>query len=90
VGGQGGQQNTLTCQVEKVLYLGSECEVLLRFGEELHTLIVQRSEVQGLGQTVQLVLPPEHLRVWAADGAAAAGSAPAAASLAEASSMGRH
>jgi ABC-type Fe3+/spermidine/putrescine transport system ATPase subunit len=63
-------ENTLACAVERVLYLGSECEVLVRAGNELFTLTVPRGKAAEIGQSIDLHLPPEHLRVWAADEAA--------------------
>ena len=62
-------QNALSCGVEGILYLGSDCEIVLRVGDELHTLVVPRSQVANLAETVRIVLPPEHLRVWASESA---------------------
>jgi ABC-type Fe3+/spermidine/putrescine transport system ATPase subunit len=64
-------ENTLGCAVERILYLGSECEVLVRSGDSLLTLSVPRGKASEISQTVDLYLPPEHLRVWAEDRAAA-------------------
>jgi ABC-type Fe3+/spermidine/putrescine transport system ATPase subunit len=63
-------ENTLTCAVERVLYLGSECEVLVRAGNALFTLTVPRGKAAEIGQSIPLHLPPESLRVWAAEEAA--------------------
>lgn len=57
--------NVLRCNVEKVLYLGAECELLLRFGEVNYTHVVSRSAIADLGSTIDLYLPPKRLRVWA-------------------------
>jgi ABC-type Fe3+/spermidine/putrescine transport system ATPase subunit len=67
---EGRGENTLACAVERVLYLGSECEVLVRAGNALFTLTVPRGKAAEIGQSIQLHLPPENLRVWAADEAA--------------------
>lgn len=64
-------ENSLTCAVERILYLGSECEVLVRAGDTLFTLAVPRSRSTGIGSSIDLHLPPEHLRVWEAETAAA-------------------
>jgi len=63
--GEGSGDHSIRCAVERLLYLGSECEVLLRAGSELFTLTVPRARSADVGQTVDLSLPPEHLRVWA-------------------------
>ncbi|MBM2810662.1 MAG: transporter ATP-binding protein [Chloroflexi bacterium] len=60
-------QNTLRCPVEEVLYLGGECELVVRVGDGTHTLLVPRSFGAQVGQSVLIHLPPENLRVWAAD-----------------------
>jgi ABC-type Fe3+/spermidine/putrescine transport system ATPase subunit len=60
-------ENTLTCEVEKVLYLGSESEVLVRCGTEMITLTMPRGKVSDVHGSIDLTLPPEHLRVWAAN-----------------------
>lgn len=66
--GDGGQdQNRIRCVVENVLYLGRECELVLRFGDRVYPLIVSRTMVAKTGKSVGLHLPAEHLRVWAAD-----------------------
>src|SRR5262249_19442966 len=62
---EGPRQNTLRTTVERVLYLGSECELLLRFEELVYTLRVSRHRVPRLGPEVDLHFPPEPLRVWA-------------------------
>ena len=62
--GDGPRQNTIRAAVEKVLYLGSECELLLRFEEILYTLLVSRALLSRISAEVDLHLPPEHLRVW--------------------------
>jgi ABC-type Fe3+/spermidine/putrescine transport system ATPase subunit len=61
--------NLLRCSVENVLYLGRDCELVLSFGGHMWTFTVPRSSATGIGQSVALYLPGEHLRVWAADGA---------------------
>ena len=61
------RENTLPCAVERVLYLGSECEVLLRSGDEAFTLVASRAKAADVGHQLDLYLPPEHVRVWAAD-----------------------
>jgi ABC-type Fe3+/spermidine/putrescine transport system ATPase subunit len=63
--GEGPRRNTIRATVEKVLYLGSECELLLRFDDLVYTLVVSRAFLPQLGTQVDLHLPPEHLRVWA-------------------------
>jgi len=60
----GAGANVLRCNVEKVLYLGAECELLLRFGDISYTHVVSRSTLPDLGSTVDLYLPPRQLRVW--------------------------
>ncbi len=57
-------ENTLTCEVEKVLYLGSESEVLVRCGSELFTLTMPRAKAANVRGSIDLTLPSEHLRVW--------------------------
>src|SRR5579862_3954615 len=56
--------NVLRCQVEKVLFLGAECELLLRFGDIAYTHVVPRSVLPDLHSTIDLYLPPRQLRVW--------------------------
>ncbi len=56
--------NVLRCNVEKVLYLGAECELLLRFGEINYTHVVSRSTLPDVSSTMDLYLPPRRLRVW--------------------------
>jgi ABC-type Fe3+/spermidine/putrescine transport system ATPase subunit len=88
----GAGANVLRCSVEKVLYLGAECELLLRFGDVTYTHVLSRGAVADLGSTVDLYLPPRRLRVWperrivsaATEVAAAMPSPSAAGSLAEA------
>jgi ABC-type Fe3+/spermidine/putrescine transport system ATPase subunit len=63
--GEGPRQNTIRAAVEKVLYLGSECELLLRFEAVLYSLVVSRALLSRVGAEVDLHLPAEHLRVWA-------------------------
>jgi ABC-type Fe3+/spermidine/putrescine transport system ATPase subunit len=63
--GDGPRQNTIRVAVEKVLYLGSECELLLRFEDIVYTLLVSRALLAWVGAEVDLHLPPQHLRVWA-------------------------
>ncbi len=41
--GEGPRQNTIRVAVEKVLYLGSECELLLGYEDLHYTLVVSRS-----------------------------------------------
>jgi hypothetical protein len=65
--GESRRENTLGCGVERVLYLGSECEVLLRTGDESFTLTASRAKAAEVGNQLDLHLPPEHVRVWAAD-----------------------
>ena len=62
--GEGPRRNTIRAVVEKVLYLGSECELLLRFEGVAYSLVVSRALISRLGTDVELHLPPEHLRVW--------------------------
>ena len=65
--GDGGQgQNKIRCVVENVLYLGRDCELVLRFGNRVYPLIVPRTMVEKIGKSVGLYLPAEQLRVWAA------------------------
>jgi ABC-type Fe3+/spermidine/putrescine transport system ATPase subunit len=66
--------NVLRCAVEKVLYLGSECELLFRFGEQTYTLSVPRALAARLTDQVSLHLPADALRVWPADPARAPGA----------------
>jgi hypothetical protein len=47
-----------------VLYLGAECELLLRFADITYTHVVSRSSLADLGSTLDLYLPPRQLRVW--------------------------
>jgi ABC-type Fe3+/spermidine/putrescine transport system ATPase subunit len=56
--------NVLRCAVENVLYLGAECELLLRAGDVAYTHVVSRSLLPDLGRTIELFLPPGRLRVW--------------------------
>ncbi|HLY64383.1 MAG TPA: ABC transporter ATP-binding protein [Chloroflexota bacterium] len=56
--------NVLHCAIEHVLYLGAECELLLRIGDIAYTHVVSRAVVSDLGQTVELFLPPRQMRVW--------------------------
>jgi len=63
--GEGPRQNTIRVAVEKVLYLGSECELLLGYEDLHYTLLVSRSLMSRVGTEIDLYLPPEHLRVWA-------------------------
>ncbi len=56
--------NVLRCAVENVLYLGAECELLLRAGDVAYTHVVSRSLLPDLGRTIELFLPPRRLRVW--------------------------
>jgi ABC-type Fe3+/spermidine/putrescine transport system ATPase subunit len=63
--GEGSLQNTIRAAVEKVLYLGSECELLLGYEDLHYTLLVSRSLMSRVGSEIDLYLPPEHLRVWA-------------------------
>jgi ABC-type Fe3+/spermidine/putrescine transport system ATPase subunit len=60
----GAGANVLRCNVEKVLYLGAECELLLRFADVTYTHVVSRSSLPELGSTIDLYLPPRRLRVW--------------------------
>jgi ABC-type Fe3+/spermidine/putrescine transport system ATPase subunit len=62
--GEGPQDNSLRVAVERVLYLGSECELLLRVGDLPYTLVVSRSLLSRVTHEVELHLPAEHLRVW--------------------------
>jgi ABC-type Fe3+/spermidine/putrescine transport system ATPase subunit len=70
--------NVLRCAVEKVLYLGSECELLFRFGEQSHTLPVPRALATRLTDQVSLHLPADALRVWPTDAASAGTPTPEA------------
>jgi ABC-type Fe3+/spermidine/putrescine transport system ATPase subunit len=63
--GDGPRQNTIRAAVERVLYLGSQCELLLRFEDIVYTLNASRAFLPQLGDEVDLHLPAEHLRVWA-------------------------
>jgi ABC-type Fe3+/spermidine/putrescine transport system ATPase subunit len=65
--GENRRENALACGVERVLYLGSECEVLLRAGDESITLLASRAKAAEVGNQLDLYLPPESVRVWAAD-----------------------
>jgi ABC-type Fe3+/spermidine/putrescine transport system ATPase subunit len=62
--GDGPVENTLRVAVERVLYLGSECELLLRIGDLPYTLVVSRSLLSRVTHEVALHLPSENLRVW--------------------------
>jgi ABC-type Fe3+/spermidine/putrescine transport system ATPase subunit len=62
--GEGPPGNTLRVAVERVLYLGSECELLLRVGDLPYTLVVSRSLLSRITNEVELHLPSENLRVW--------------------------
>jgi ABC-type Fe3+/spermidine/putrescine transport system ATPase subunit len=78
---EGAGENVLRCNVEKVLYLGAECELLLRFGDVTYTHVVSRSLLPEIGSTLDLYLPPSQLRVWPErgfGGALAAEAAPEA------------
>ncbi len=68
--------NTLSWTVEKVLYLGSECEVLLRSGDAAFTLVVPRARATDVQQSLDLYFPADLLRVWPADEAGPTGSDP--------------
>ena len=63
----GDRPNVIRCDVENVLHLGREFELVLRIGERFYTLTVPRDRATKVGRAVGLHLPPEHLRVWAAD-----------------------
>jgi ABC-type Fe3+/spermidine/putrescine transport system ATPase subunit len=63
--GDGPRHNTIRAAVEKILYLGSDCELLLRYAEVHYTLMVSRALMSRVEAEVELYLPPEHLRVWA-------------------------
>jgi iron(III) transport system ATP-binding protein len=63
--GDGPRHNTIRPAVEKVLYLGADCELLLRYEEVHYTLVVSRALMSRVEAEVDLYLPPEHLRVWA-------------------------
>jgi ABC-type Fe3+/spermidine/putrescine transport system ATPase subunit len=67
----GGGANVLRCNIENVLYLGAECELLLRFGETTYIHVVSRSTLPELGSMIDLYLPPRRLRVWQPSPAAA-------------------
>jgi ABC-type Fe3+/spermidine/putrescine transport system ATPase subunit len=61
-------QNALKCVVEKVIYLGSECELILRYGcDSEYTLSVPRSTAPAAGESVSIHLPASCLRVWPAE-----------------------
>jgi ABC-type Fe3+/spermidine/putrescine transport system ATPase subunit len=75
---EGAGENVLRCNVEKVLYLGAECELLLRFGDVAYTHVVSRSLLPEIGSTLDLYLPPSQLRVWPERGFAGALAAEAA------------
>jgi ABC-type Fe3+/spermidine/putrescine transport system ATPase subunit len=64
--GDGPRHNTIRAAVEKVLYLGADCELLLRYEEVHYTLMVSRALMSRVEAEVDLYLPPEHLRVWPA------------------------
>ncbi len=66
----GEGSNVLRFSIERVIYLGAECELLLRFGDVTYTHVVSRSLQSELGSTIDLYLPPKQLRVWAQDRAA--------------------
>jgi ABC-type Fe3+/spermidine/putrescine transport system ATPase subunit len=68
--GESRRENTLTCAVERVLYLGSESEILVRAGDESFTLRAPRAKAAEVGQRLDLHLPPELLRVWSDPGSA--------------------
>ena len=74
----GTGENVLRCNVEKVLYLGAECELLLRIGDVTYTHVVSRSVLPDLGSSLDLYLPPKQLRVWPERQAADASSEAAA------------
>jgi ABC-type Fe3+/spermidine/putrescine transport system ATPase subunit len=63
--GEGPETNTLRCGVEKVLYLGGEAELVLRFGDTPYTLVVSRAVLDRVANDVEVHLPAEHVRVWA-------------------------
>jgi ABC-type Fe3+/spermidine/putrescine transport system ATPase subunit len=71
----GDGANVVRCQVEKVLFLGAECELLLRFGDVAYTHVVPRSVLPELRSTIDLYLPPRQLRVWPERPAIAAAAA---------------
>jgi len=62
-----GQGNALRCVVEKVIYLGGECEILLSFGDSRYTLTVPRTSAPSEGKPVYLELPMPYLRLWPSD-----------------------
>jgi ABC-type Fe3+/spermidine/putrescine transport system ATPase subunit len=80
-------QNRIRCAVENVLYLGRECELVLRFGDRMYPLTVPRTVVAKVDKSVELHLPGEHLRVWAADSASAEAEGRPVASAARGSAL---
>jgi ABC-type Fe3+/spermidine/putrescine transport system ATPase subunit len=74
----GADANLLRCQVEKIVPLGSECELRLRLGETLLALSVPWPPPAGRAETIVLRLPPERVRVWPAEGAATVADSQAA------------
>jgi ABC-type Fe3+/spermidine/putrescine transport system ATPase subunit len=68
----GAVENKIHCTIENILYLGRDCELVLRFGNRVYPLIVPRTMVEKIGKSVGLRLPAEQLRVWAAAKAAVA------------------
>jgi ABC-type Fe3+/spermidine/putrescine transport system ATPase subunit len=65
--GRQDQDNALKCVVEKVIYLGGECEILLSCGDSRYTLTVPRTSAPSEGKPVYLALPTPYLRLWPAD-----------------------
>lgn len=65
--GRGISQNALQCVVERVIYLGGECELLLRCGDRECALNVPRTAAPAEGESVYLNLPASYLRVWSAE-----------------------
>jgi ABC-type Fe3+/spermidine/putrescine transport system ATPase subunit len=65
--GGGASQNALKCVVERVIYLGGECELLLRCGDRGCTLNVPRTTAPAEGEFIYLNLPANYLRVWSAE-----------------------
>ena len=61
---EGEGANVLRCKVEHVIYLGAECELLLRFGDVTYTHVVSRAILPNLRDEIDLYLPPSQLRVW--------------------------
>ena len=59
--------NVIPCDVENILHLGRELELVLRVGGHVCTLTVPRERGTELFHSINLHLPPEHLRVWTAD-----------------------